>query len=220
MEKRTTQVVNKMKSLLAIGLLLAQLTAPTWAGPSSEDLDYSFSRPLLVETRLVNGIFFEIISPKDRFANFEGVPYMAEMYTDNLLMISGHTDSGLIETHRTEGSFSFDVMDEIEEKFGKNEEGYVIVKEWGGGRDMTYHVYATKEGFKQILRADRASDIYEIVAPNQLKFFVLNVDIQGLEKCSMAQRPYDHIIYTFFPQKTVKERIKAEIPECAKAVSG
>ena len=111
-------------------------------------------------------------------------------------------------------------MDEIEEKFGKNDEGYVIVREWGGGRDYTYHVYATKEVFKQILELDTTSDYYEIIAPNQLKFFVLNVDIQGLEKCSMAQRPYDHIIYTFFPQKTVKERINAEIPECAKAVSG
>ena len=216
--------MNKIKSLSIIGLLLAQLATLTWAGPSATDLDYSFSRPLLVETKFVNGIGFHIISPKDAFANFDGVPYMAEAYGDNYLIITGRGApiEQSIEARNTGGHFSFQVMDEIEEKFGKNEEGYVIVMEWGGGRDYTYHVYSTKGAFKQILELDTTSDYYEIIAPNQLKLFVWGVAIRGLsfENCSMAERPYDHIIYTFFPQKTVQERTKAEIPECAKAANG
>ena len=147
---------------------------------------------------------------------------MAEIYGDNYLIITDQQVEKLIDAKMTGsgGRFSFQVMDEIEEKFGKNDEGYVIVREWGGGRDYTYHVYATKEGFKQILELDTTSDYYEIIAPNQLKFFVLNVDIQGLANCSRAEWPYDQVIYTFSPQKTVKDRIKAEIPECAKAASG
>ena len=107
-------------------------------------------------------------------------------------------------------------MDKMAAKFGDQEESYVVITEWNGGRDYWYHVYSTRPKFKKILELNSASDYYEVIAPNQLMFFVMNNDIEGLENCSMAARPYDDLIYTFFPDRTEQETIKAEVPECAK----
>ena len=103
-------------------ILLLVFPMLAFAGPSAEDLDYSFSRPLLVESKFVNGFRFDIIRPKDRFAILEDVPYMADMYGDNFLIVVGLSNQ-IVEARQTEGWFSFEIMDDMDEKFGGTEEG-------------------------------------------------------------------------------------------------
>ena len=206
--------------VLIICVLSAVFPGQLLAGPSQYELDYSFARPLTIETRIFNGLRFNIIKPKDPSATFEGSRWMAELWGDNYLIIdvrSDYSNSGsVLVAERTEGEFSFAAMDEMAAKFGDQEESYVVITEWNGGRDYWYHAYSTRPKFKKILELNSTADYYEIIATNQLKFFVMNDDIEGLENCSMAEWPYDDLIYTFFPDRTEQETIKADVPECAK----
>ena len=206
--------------LLIVSITSALFPVQLLAGPSQYELDYSFARPLTIETRIFNGLRFNIIKPKDPSATFEGSRWMAELWGDNYLIIdvrSDYSNSGsVLVAERTEGEFSFDAMDKMTAKFGDQEQFYVVITEWNGGRDYWYHAYSTRPKFKKILELNSTSDYYEVTAPNQLKFFVMNDDIEGLENCSMAEWPYDDLIYTFFPDRTEQETIKAEVPECAK----
>jgi len=206
--------------LLLIGFTSTIYFPHSWAGPSQYELDYSFARPLTIETRIFNGLRFNIIKPKDPFATFEGSRWMAELWGDNYLIIdirSDYSNTGsVLVAERTEGEFSFAAMDKMAAKFGDQEQSYVVVTEWNGGRDYWYHVYSTRPKFKKILELNSTSDYYEAIAPNQLKFFVMNDDVEGLENCSMAEMPYDDLIYTFYPDRTEQETIISEVPECAK----
>ena len=52
--------------------VLLFLTAGVNAAPGLLDLDYSFDRPLKVESRVVNTVRFDIIQSEDKWANLNG----------------------------------------------------------------------------------------------------------------------------------------------------
>ena len=201
-----------MKTLIVI--LLVLVTPPIWAGPSAANLDYSFSRPLLIDSRYVNGFRFDIIRPRDRFEILEDSQWMAEIYADNFLIVR-HRGIG-VATEVSEGEFSFKIADELIGKFGQDSVHYMPIYEWGGGQVTIYHVYSTEPQFLKILELQSRSDRYGVIAPDQLQFYEPS-DIEGLSKCPPSAWPYDTVVYTLYPNKAERHVVKtAEVPECAK----
>jgi len=84
--------------------VLVCLSAGVNVAPGLLDLDYSFDRPLKVESRVVNTVRFDIIQPEDKSANLNGYAHMAEIFEDNLLIVRC-TGTDAVQAFSTEGDF-------------------------------------------------------------------------------------------------------------------
>ena len=122
------------------------------AGPSPEDMDYSVSRPLSVETTVRGGYRFDIIRPVS--PHFD-VPNgeVASWYRDELLVVRNIAS--------TEVVFSRSLKSEIV-KFEMNglSEDYLVFTEWSGGMSccLLISAFEVTPEFKVIL--DRHNNDY------------------------------------------------------------
>ena len=98
--------------ILIIGFLTGIYPVQSWAGPSQYELDYSFAKPLTIETRIFNGLGFNIIKQKILSLLLSGSHWMAELWADNYLIIDVRSDSSnsgsVLVAERNEGEFSFE----------------------------------------------------------------------------------------------------------------
>ena len=192
-----------MKSLLLFAFSLAQLVAPAWASPALTNIELSVPRPLMIESRIVNGFRFDIINPKDP-QKFLGNWRLALDFGDSYLIIRDEREfpPKVLVTETTGGRFWF---------IADNE--YVMVQEWGGGKMSAFYVYATKPNLKEILAVSTDATRHEVISPNQLQLFEVS-DVEGLWKCPPSHWPYDTVVYTFFPDRADRHiKKKGEISE-------
>ena len=108
MEQRTTLGVNRMRSILFFAFSLAQLVAPAWASPELTNSELSVPRPLMIESRIVNGFRFDIINSKDP-QKVLGNWRLALDFGDNYLIIRDEREfpSKVLVAETTGGRFSF-----------------------------------------------------------------------------------------------------------------
>ena len=203
MEQRTTLGVNRMRSILFFAFSLTQLVAPAWASPALTNIELSVPRPLMIESRIVNGFRFDIINPKD-LHQFMANDWLALDFGDSYLIIRDEREflPKVLVAETAGGKFSF---------IADNE--YVVVYEWGGGKMSAFYVYATKPNLKEILSVSTDATRHEVISPNQLQLFEVS-DIEGLAKCPPSDWPYDTVVYTFFPDRVDRHiKKKGEISE-------
>jgi hypothetical protein len=200
-----------MSKVLITALLF--LTAGVNAAPGLLDLDYSFDRPLKVESRVVNTVRFDIIQPQDKSANLNGYPYMAEIFEDNLLIVRC-TGTDEVPALSTEGDFSFNVHDErLAHGVGDQ---YMVVRKWGGGKVVSYIIFDTTDsacGATTIVTT--TSDLHQVVADGSL-IISMPADIEGLEHCPLSVHPFDTVKLLFSADGVVESIAKKAIkPLCA-----
>ena len=116
---------------IIIIFLLASKAHAEWL--SIEKLDYSVNRPLVIESRYLNGYRFDIIRPKDVNKEIVGdnkLQMIEEHYQDNLLLIRKIThdhDFPIVLSENTIGWFSFYPANKIIKNIGNNERGYIAL---------------------------------------------------------------------------------------------
>ena len=148
---------------IIIIFLLASKAHAEWL--SIEKLDYSVNRPLVIESRYLNGYRFDIIRPKDVNKEIVGdneLQMIAEHYQDNLLLIRKIThdhDFPIVLSENTIGWFSFYPANKIIKNIGENENGYFAIKEWSGGSVVTFHLYITNSKLKKIKEITTKNDL-------------------------------------------------------------
>ena len=185
----------------------------------ADELDYSFARPLVIESKLVNGFRFDIIRPDHRFENPKDPFWTAEDYRDNFLIVRDEwgDNPSIVAVEMTTGELSFKLVDELVEKFGQYAARYVVISEWIG--TVSYHVYSTAPEFTKILELNTTNDYYKLVAANQLEV-IEGSDVEGVWNCPRSLWPFDTVVYTFYPDRAERNVVAlGEIPECAKAVT-
>ena len=193
--------------------VLLFLTAGVSAAPGLLDLDYSFDRPLKVESRVVNTVRFDIIQPEDKSANLNGYAYMAEIFGDNLLIVRC-TGTDAVQAFSTEGDFSFSVHDQRRDRGIADQ--YVVIREWGGGKVVSYFIFDTNTaecGTTTIVTT--TADLYEVTSDASL-ILSMPADIEGLENCPLSAHPFDTVNLLFLADRVVKRIVKKGIkPLCA-----
>jgi len=140
-------LVKTLSQMAAVFAVLAMSIAPQTAsaGPSSEDMDYSVTRPLKVVTKVSNGIRFDVITPLAH-TNVEG-GQDSFWYTDELIVIRDlKTGKVLHAEHPASGNVTF-------VKSKKLSSDYVVIREWSGGASccLIIHAYQTRPEFKKVL---------------------------------------------------------------------
>jgi len=183
------------------------------AAPSLLDLDYSFDRPLNVESRVVNTVRFDIIKPQDKTENLNGYAYMAERFEDNLL-IDRCTGTDAVQAFGTGGDFSFSAHDQRRER-GITDH-YVVIREWGEGKVFTFFVFDTNgDECGTTTAVISASDRYEVAAEDSLIIF-MPADIEGLENWPLSAHPLNTVKLLFSADGAVQRIVKKAIkPSCA-----
>ena len=130
-----------------------------------EKLDYSVNRPLVIESRYLNGYRFDIIRPKDVNKEIVGdneLQMIAEHYQDNLFLIRKIThdhDFPIVLSENTIGWFAFYPANKIIKNIRENENGYFAIKEWSGGSVVTFHLYITNPKLKKIKEITTKNDL-------------------------------------------------------------
>jgi len=190
--------------------VLLFLTAGVNAAPGLLDLDYSFDRPLKVESRVVNTVRFDIIQSEDKWANLNGYAYMAEIFEDNLLIVRC-TGTDAVQAFSTEGDFSFSVHDQRRERGIADQ--YVVIREWGGGKVVSYIIFDTTDAeCGATTMFTTAADLYEVTSDASL-ILSMPADIEGLEKCPLSDHPFDTVKLSFEVSGVTQNIIKkAEKP--------
>ena len=194
----------------ALITVLFFLSAGVNAAPGLLDLDYSFDRPLKVESRVVNTVRFDIIQPEDKSANLNGYAYMAEIFEDNLLIVRCRgTDA--VKAFSTEGDFSFSVHDQRRERGIADQ--YVVIREWGGGKVVSYIIFDTTDAeCGATTMFTTAADLYEVTSDASL-ILSMPADIEGLENCPLSDHPFDSVKVSFAVSGVTQRIIKkAEKP--------
>jgi hypothetical protein len=190
--------------------VLVCLSAGVNAAPGLLDLDYSFDRPLKVESRVVNTVRFDIIQPEDKWANLNGYAYMAEIFEDNLLIVRC-TGTDAVQAFSTEGDFSFSVHDQRRERGIADQ--YVVIREWGGGKVVSYIIFDTTDAeCGATTMFTTTADLYEVTSDASL-ILSMPADIEGLEKCPLSKHPFDTVKLSFGVSGVTQNIIKkAEKP--------
>jgi hypothetical protein len=193
--------------------VLVLISATVSAAPDLLNLDYSFDRPLNVESRVVNTVRFDIIQPEDKTANLNGYAYMAEIFEDNLLIVRC-TGTDAVQAVSTEGDFSFSVHDERRERGIADQ--YVVIREWGGGKVVSYIIFdTTDEECGATTTVATTSDRHQVAEDGSL-IISMPADIEGLENCPLSAHPFDTINLLFLADRVVKRIVKKAIkPLCA-----
>ena len=193
--------------------VLVCLSAGVNAAPGLLDLDYSFDRPLKVESRVVNTVRFDIIQPEDKWANLNGYAYMAEIFEDNLLIVRC-TGTDAVQAFSTEGDFSFSVHDQRRERGIADQ--YVVIREWGGGKVVSYFIFDTNTSeCGTTTMFTTTADLYEVTSDASL-ILSMPADIEGLENCPLSAHPFDTVNLLFLADRVVKRIVKKAIkPLCA-----
>ena len=174
--------------------VLVCLSAGVNAAPGLLDLDYSFDRPLNVESRVVNTVRFDIIKSEDKWANLNGYAYMAEIFEDNLLIVRC-TGTDAVQAFSTEGDFSFSVHDERRDRGIADQ--YVVIREWGGGKVVSYIIFDTTDAeCGATTMFTTTADLYEVTSDASL-ILSMPADIEGLENCPLSDHPFDSVKVSF-----------------------
>tara|TARA_A100001011_G_scaffold22931_1_gene22931 strand:+ start:316 stop:891 length:576 start_codon:yes stop_codon:yes gene_type:complete len=131
-------------SILAASLMLA---APAKAGPSAEDLDYRVIRPLVVTTKISNGLRFDVITPKS-FALEDRQE--AGWYSDELLIVRVVKTGELLHAQPLKSS-GIEFLKGAKSKKLSND--YVVIREHTGGASCCFiiHAFQTTPKFKKLL---------------------------------------------------------------------
>jgi len=190
--------------------VLVCLSAGVNAAPGLLDLDYSFDRPLKVESRVVNTVRFDIIQSEDKWANLNGYAYMAEIFEDNLLIVRC-TGTDAVQAFSTEGDFSFSVHDQRRERGIADQ--YVVIREWGGGKVVSYIIFDTTDAeCGATTMFTTTADLYEVTSDASL-ILSMPADIEGLENCPLSKHPFDTVKLSFGVSGVTQNIIKkAEKP--------
>jgi hypothetical protein len=184
--------VKSMSKVLITVLVF--LSAGVNAAPGLLDLDYSFDRPLKVESRVVNTVRFDIIQSDDKWANLNGYAYMAEIFEDNLLIVRC-TGTDAVQAFSTEGDFSFSVHDQRRERGIVDQ--YVVIREWGGGKVVSYFIFDTNTSeCGTTTMFTTTADLYEVTSDASL-ILSMPADIEGLENCPLSDHPFDTVKLSF-----------------------
>ena len=182
------------------------------ASPGVLDLDYTFARPLYVESRIVGAARVDIIRPKSRTEKLPGHVYMAEVFGDDLLVLRC-MGSGLVKVVPSEGAFSFIVHDQRSER-GVSDQ-YAVIREWGGGKVFAFFIVDAGDRCGDMLTVSTTSDQFE-VTPDGSLLLNLPAGFSGLENCPLSERPFDVVKYLFTEQGFSKAVIDRAIkPYCA-----
>ena len=185
--------------------VLVLISATVSAAPDLLNLDYSFDRPLKVESRVVNTVRFDIIQPEDKTANLNGYAYMAEIFEDNLLIVRC-TGTDAVQAFSTEGDFSFSVHDQRRERGIADQ--YVVIREWGGGKVVSYFIFDTTTAeCGATTMFTTTADLYEVTSDASL-ILSMPADIEGLEKCPLSDHPFDSVKVSFAVSGVTQRIIK------------
>ena len=140
------EYTNKLALIRAsISTALILICSSAIAGPSAEDMDYSVSRPLSVETTVRGGYRFDIIRPaKPHFNVPDGEN--SSWYSDELLVVRDIASTDVV--------FSRSLKSENVEflKDGLSDD-YLVLKEWSGGASCCLLItgFRVKPDFKLLL---------------------------------------------------------------------
>ena len=139
---------------LTASLFAAALMLPfqTFAESSAKYLDYSVVRPLVVTTRISNGLRFDVITvqsfpfkdlPKNRY-------YEAGWYDDELLVVRALKTGELLHAQLLKSS---SVMFLVGSESRKLSDDYVVLREHSGGASccLIIHAFQTKPKFEKVL---------------------------------------------------------------------
>ena len=135
---------GKFIRILSLSLVLPM---QVFAGPSAEDLDYGVIRPLVVTTRISNGLRFDVITPKS-FALEDRQE--AGWYSDELLIVRVVKTGELLHAQPLKSS-GIEFLKGAKSKKLSND--YVVIREHTGGASCCFivHAFQTKPKFKKIL---------------------------------------------------------------------
>ena len=138
-----------------LSLLLA-LPIQVFAGPSAEDLDYGVIRPLVVTTKITNGLRFDVITPKS-FALKDRQE--AGWYSDELLIVRVVKTGELLHAQPLKSS-SIKFLEGSKSKKISND--YVVIREHTGGASCCFiiHAFQTKPKFKKLL--EHNNDFFDV----------------------------------------------------------
>ena len=143
-----------MKQLFCLSLSALSLILPfhVFAGPSAEYLDYSVVRPLVVTTKISNGLRFDVITPQS--FPFKDLPqnryYEAGWYADELLVIRVINTGELVHVQTLKSSSIKFLRGSGSKKLSDD---YVVLREHSGGVSccLIIHAFQTKPKFKKVL---------------------------------------------------------------------
>jgi len=143
-----------MKQLFCLSLSALSLILPfhVFAGPSAEYLDYSVVRPLVVTTKISNGLRFDVITPQS--LPFKESPqkryYEAGWYGDELLIVKEVKTGELLHAQPLKSSSIMFLEGSHSKKLSGD---YVVLREHSGGASccLIIHAFRTKPKFKKIL---------------------------------------------------------------------
>ena len=136
--------LGKFIRILSLSLVLP---IQVFAGPSAEDLDYSVIRPLVVTTKISNGLRFDVITPKS-FALEDRQE--AGWYSDELLVVRVIKTGELLHAQPLKSS-GIEFLKGAKSKKLSND--YVVIREHTGGASCCFivHAFQTKPAFKKLL---------------------------------------------------------------------
>ncbi len=149
-------------SLFAVSLMLR---CQAFAGPLAEHLDFSIVRPLVVTTKISNGLRFDVITsqsfpfkdlPKNRY-------YEAGWYGDELLVVRLVNSGELLHTQPLKSS-SIVFLEGSNSK--KLSDDYVVIREHSGDISccLIIHVFQTKPKFRKLLEHNNEHfDMTEVI---------------------------------------------------------
>ena len=136
--------LGKFIRILSLSLVLP---IQVFAGPSTEDLDYSIIRPLVVTTKISNGLRFDVITPKS-FALRDRQE--AGWYSDELLIVRVVKTGELLHAQPLKSS-GIEFLKGAKSKKLSND--YVVIREHTGGASCCFiiHAFQTKPNFRKLL---------------------------------------------------------------------
>jgi len=149
-----------MKILMTLFLLCLLLPNQAWAGPSyqEDEMEYGFSRPLKVVSKMSNGFRFDIVTPEQSVKVLGSDVYYSDSsnYGDTYLVAwPPIDDTGIM---RRESVYitrlRSDDVHFIDN--GPLADDYIIIREWSGGASCCsiVHAFQTKPEFKKLIEHD------------------------------------------------------------------
>ncbi len=145
--------LGKFIRILSLSLVLPM---HVFAGPSAEDLDYGVIRPLVVTTKISNGLRFDVITPKS-FALEDRQE--AGWYSDELLVVRVIKTGELLHAQPLKSS-GIEFLKGAKSKKLSND--YVVIREHTGGASCCFivHAFQTKPKFKKLL--EHNNDFFDV----------------------------------------------------------
>ena len=169
-----------MKQLFCLSLSALSLILPfhVFAGPSAEYLDYSVVRPLVVTTKISNGLRFDVITPQS--LPFKESPqkryYEAGWYGDELLIVKEVKTGELLHAQPLKSSSIMFLEGSHSKKLSGD---YVVLREHSGGASccLIIHAFQTRPKFKKILEHNN-------------EYFDMNEVIHGEHTLELHKEPF------------------------------